>query len=462
MLRSRYIERAPAERKITVITSHPMLYPVIGFMILILLGAILLWLPFSTHQGISFIDALFTSTSASCVTGLTVVDTGTIFTRTGQSILIVLMQVGGIGVMVISTSFMLVSRAKMGFSTHSTFLSSYTSNDTVPPSAILKQVTIVTVIIETCGAVLLYSQFSDLPTGQRIFYAIFHSVSAFCNAGFGLWSDSFTAFQFNPVVNLTLVMLIVMGGFGFLTLGEVFSLRKDPAQVRRLGLHTRMVLIVTPFLLLAGMGFFALFEWHNTLQGLGWVHRLMASLFQSASARTAGFNTVNMGALSAPTLFIIILLMFIGANPGSCGGGIKTTTATLIGLLGFNRFLGREKTQFLSRTVPEDTVDRAVRIFLLSIVVITVAVTLLLVTESGHLNAHEGQASFLTILFETVSAFATCGLSMNFTPDLTPWGKMIIITVMFIGRLGPLVMVEAVIRKSQEHSWFAEENVMVG
>lgn len=154
--------------------------------------------------------------------------------------------------------------------------------------------------------------------------------------------------------------------------------------------------------------------------------------------------------------------MFIGANPGSCGGGIKTTTATLIGLLGFNRFLGREKTQFLSRTVPEDTVDRAVRIFLLSIVVITIAVTLLLVTESGRLNAHEGQASFLTILFETVSAFATCGLSMNFTPDLTPWGKLIIVAVMFIGRLGPLVMVEAVIRKSQEHSWFAEENVMVG
>lgn len=462
MLRSRYIEREPAERKVKVIASHPMLYPVIGFVILILLGGVLLWLPFSTHRGISFVDAIFTSTSASCVTGLTVVDTGGVFTRTGQAILIVLMQVGGIGVMVLSTLFMLVSRAKMGFGQHSAFMSSYTSDETISPMLVLKNVFIVTVIIEAIGAAILYTQFSDLPTGARVFYSVFHAVSAFCNAGFGLYSDSMVSFQLNPVVNFTLVILIVAGGFGFLTLGEVFTFRKGEGMARRWGLHTRLVVIVTPLLILSGMGFFALMEWDNSLNGLGWFHKLLASLFHSVSARTAGFNSVDVSALAAPTLFALIILMFIGANPGSCGGGIKTTTATLIGLLGFNRFWGREKTVVMSRTVPEETVDRAVRIFVLSIVVIAIAVMALSITEAGHLSAREGQTTFLTLLFETVSAFATCGLSMNFSPDLTVAGKVIIALVMFIGRLGPLVLVQAVVRHSQEQSYFASENVMVG
>lgn len=462
MLRSRYIERESAERKVKVISSHPMLYPVIGFVILIVLGAVLLRLPFSTHRGISFVDALFTSTSASCVTGLAVVDTGTVFTRTGQAILIILMQVGGVGVMVLSTLFMLVSRAKMGFGQHSALMSSYTSDETISPVLVLKRVFIVTMIIEAIGAALLYTQFSALPTGARIFYSVFHAVSAFCNAGFGLYSDNFMSFQLNPVVNVTIVMLIISGGFGFLTLGEVFSFRKGVGMARRWGLHTRMVVVVTPVLILSGLTIFAVLEWHNVLGGMGWLHKLQVSLFQSVTTRTAGFNSVDIGALTAPTLFAFIILMFIGANPGSCGGGIKTTTATLIGLLGFNRFLGREKTQVLGRTVPEDTVDRAVRIFVLAIVVIAGAVMLLSITEAGHLGAREGQTTFLTLLFETVSAFATCGLSMNFTPDLTVPGKVIISLVMFIGRLGPLVLVQAVVRHSQERAIFAEENVMVG
>lgn len=462
MLRSRYIEREPAERKVKVVSSHPMLYPVIGFVALILTGAFLLWLPFSTHQGISPIDALFTATSASCVTGLVVVDTASTFTLAGQTIILLLMQIGGIGVMVLSTLFMLISKAKMGFGQHAAFMSSYTSNDTISPILVLKRVFIVTVLIELVGAASLFTQFPHMELGERLFSSLFHAVSAYCNAGFALYSDPITHFQNNTVINLSIVLLVTAGGFGFLTLAEIFAIHKQEGHVRRLSLHTRMVLIVVPILTLGGTALFCLLEWNNSMEGLGWFHKFITALFQSTASRTAGFNSVDISMVKAPVLFAIIILMFIGANPGSCGGGIKTTTAALIGMLGVNRFLGREKTQILGRTVPEETVDRAVRIFVLSIVVVCLTIGVLLITESGHLRAKEGHELFLTLMFEVVSAFSTCGLSMGYTPELTPIGKAIISCVMFIGRLGPLVLVQAVIRNSQERSYFAEENIMVG
>jgi trk system potassium uptake protein TrkH len=321
---------------------------------------------------------------------------------------------------------------------------------------------LVTLAVEICGAIMLFTQLSDMQTGQRIFFSVFHAISAFCNAGLGLWDNSMQDFATNKIVNIAIMFLIICGGFGFLSMSEIISLKKNKNNGRYLTLHTKLVLLMTFSLIVAGMFLMLKMEWNGALAAYSLPDKIMLSLFQSVTSRSAGYSTVNFASLGVPLLFTMLLFMFIGANPGSCGGGIKTTTAAIIGLLGISKFLGQEKTQVFNRTIPEETVERAVRIFVLSAVFIALACILLLYFETANLTAADGQNRFLGLLFETVSAFSTCGLSMGITENLTTASKVLLSVVMFIGRLGPLVLVQAVILPPRYGAYYSEENVMVG
>jgi len=439
-----------------------MLYPVAGFLALIFIGTILLLMPFSSNFGLTFSDALFMATSASCVNGLAAISVGHELSFAGQFILLSLIEVGGIGIMAISTIIMLIVHSKMSFGQLSAFNSSYSADDNSSTAHVVMKVVIITLAIELCGAVLLFTQFSDMPTGERVFFSIFHAISAFCNAGFSLMDNSMQGFSTNVVVNATLIFLIICGGFGFLALSELVSSKKNKIPGKYLTLHTKLVLLMTFTLIIFGMLLMLRMEWDGVLMDYSFFDKVLISLFQSVTTRSGGYSTVNIALLGAPLLFTMILLMFIGASPGSCGGGIKTTTAAIIVLLGLNRFLGRKKTQVFNRTIPEETVSRAVRIFVLSVIFIAIACILLLGFETADLAAQSGQDRFLELLFETVSAFSTCGLSMGITEYLTTSGKILLSVVMFVGRLGPLVLVQAVVLHPHSDAYYSEENVMVG
>ncbi|MDR2732108.1 MAG: hypothetical protein LBB36_02710, partial [Fibromonadaceae bacterium] len=346
-------------------SKYPMLYPVAGFLILITLGTILLLMPFSSKNGLSFANALFMATSASCVNGLAAISVGNELTDIGHGILMVLMQTGGIGVMVLSTIIMLLIHSKMNFGQQSALMDSYsvTAEGSSSTGYVVKRIIMVTIAVEICGAIMLFTQFDDLPLKQRIFISAFHAISAFCNAGFSVLDNSMQNFSTNPVINAAMIFLIICGGFGFLSLTELVSFRKRKIPGKYLTLHTRLVLLMTLLLIFAGTSFVLIMEWNGALSNYSFPEKIMVSVFQSVTVRSAGFSTVNFASLGVPLLFIMILFMFIGANPGSCGGGIKTTTAAIIILLGLNRFLGRKKIQFFNRSIPEETVERAMRIF---------------------------------------------------------------------------------------------------
>ncbi|HSQ43028.1 MAG TPA: potassium transporter TrkG [Fibrobacteraceae bacterium] len=470
MLKSRYQERTQAIQSLSHSpgrnyrrpTVHPLRLPALGFLGLITLGTFLLWLPPATTSPIRLIDAFFTATSASCVTGLAVVDTGTRFTLFGQFVLMVLMEIGGLGIMTISTLLMLVAGGRAGLSGQVVLLANYTQADgSFSPSKILREVFKFTLIIEGVGAVIYFTQVPHLPLFKRIFFSIFHSVSAFCNAGFSTLSTSFTHYRGDWIFNLNTCLLIVSGGIGFLTLSELFRWRKKNT-VNRLSLHSRLALSTSALLILVGMAAILFFDFNNTLRHLSWPEKLLASFFQSVTSRTAGFNTLDIHLLSAPTLFTIMILMYIGGSPGSCAGGIKTTTSAVMGILGINRFLGRERTQIMSRTIPEETVDSATRLFVVSIAIIAIATLLLSSVETWHLHGEASHAFFLKALFECISAFATCGLSMDLTPTLSDPSKLILIVLMYVGRLGPLGIITAVAKTTEERPWYAEEHIMIG
>jgi trk system potassium uptake protein TrkH len=367
--------------------------------------------------------------------------------------------------MALGTFIMLVAHIKMDYGQYSVLMQSYTPGMARTEGYVLRQVVKVTLLVEGVGACVLFSQFGELPLGERAFAAIFHAVSAFCNAGFSLYPDSMVRYQANPVVNWTLMLLIVCGGFGFLALSEVLSFknRKKIAGASRFSLHTRLVMAVIAVLLPLGCLALAFFDWNGALADLSVYEKFQAALFHSVSTRSGGLNTVAVSAFSASSLFLMMLLMFIGANPGSCGGGIKTTTAAVMWVQAMNRFLGREKSQVMNRTIPEETVERSVRIFVLSMVVVVATTVLLLVTETWNDTARQSHAEFLEILFEAISAFSTCGMSIGVTPHLSWAGELVVCVAMFVGRLGPLVLVQAVSNKSAGGgAYYTEEDIMVG
>src|SRR6056297_1122193 len=438
----------------------------LSYAVLILLGAILLFLPASTEKGhLDFIDALFTSASAVCVTGLIVVDTASTFTFFGKVVIIALIQAGGIGIMVLSTIFLVTLGKRVSMTGRQMLSETYSYGQGKNVYSLVKEIVIFTFIIELIGAALMLPDFLyKFPVGKAIGYAAFHSVSAFCNAGFSLFPDSFTRYGGNWLINLDICFLIITGGIGFIVMAEMRQKCSFSKRCRsKLSLHTRLTLTATLILLVGSTLLFFILEWSNTLKDLPLHTKFIASFFQAVNTRTAGFNTLDIGSLANETLFISILLMFVGTAPGSCGGGVKVTTISAIAILGYSRFRGHEYPHIFYRRISDAGISKAVSLILISILVIVISVVLLQQTEIGGVSHHLTRGSFLEILYEVVSAFGTVGLSTGITAGFSGLGKLIIICIMFIGRLGPMGIAIAVSRKSKPSKFsYAQENIMIG
>ena len=442
--------------------------PLLTFAGLILVGTLFLLLPAAaTGPGLSWVDALFTATSATCVTGLVVVDTGTDLSLFGQWIVLLLIQCGGLGIMTFSTVFILLMGGRLSFLGRTVIQDTFTHSPDTRLASLIKHVLLLTLVLEVLGVALLFLHFARLyAPGQALFYSVFHAVSAFCNAGFCLYADSFEGFRQDALLNLTICGLIITGGLGFLVLMEtrrwLFS-RRAPSKARRLSVHSKMVFSLTLLLLTVGSLGFLLFEWHSGLADLPLPDKLMAAFFQSVTTRTAGFNTLNFGHLASITLFFTITLMFIGAGSGSTAGGIKINTLGVLLALSRARLRGEEAVNIFHRTLSAPVVGRAIAVFAVSLVVVHGATMALVMTEMGFTPQAQNSKLFLELLFEVVSAFGTVGLSTGVTPTLSIPGKVILVLVMFTGRLGPLAIVLGLFGKEKKAKLeYGESSVMIG
>jgi trk system potassium uptake protein TrkH len=438
---------------------------ILSFIIIILAGTWVLSLPHATRtQPASFIDALFTSTSAVCVTGLIVRETGSFYSQFGQVVILILIQVGGLGIMTFSVFFYLLLGRSIGIRDRRIIQESFSQSPIRNIYVLLKFVFLYTIVIEIVGALLLFIGWSNrFPPVTALYFSLFHAVSAFCNAGFSLFSDSFVGFQGNITINLTITSLIILGGIGFIVLSEIvdIGLRRNPPH--RISLHSKVVLTTTAALIIVGTLFIFFIERDSSLLTFPTGTQILISYFQSITSRTAGFNTIPMVSLSNATLFVLLILMFIGASPGSCGGGIKTTNLAMLVSLAVNRYKGRQRAHLFKRTIPHETVSRSISVILASALAVTIITIFLLTTQLGDLSHGESRGLFLDYLFETVSAFGTVGLSMGVTTRLDTAGKLIIIAMMLLGRLGPLTLAFAMARRTKMPEFqYAEENIIVG
>jgi trk system potassium uptake protein TrkH len=439
---------------------------VISFVLLIGAGTAGLMLPQSSAgEPVRFVDALFTITSGSCVTGLAVFDIGSRLTRFGQSVLLVSIQAGGLGIITFSTFFILIVGGSISFRGQNILQETFSQQPMADFGALLKSIFVVTLGIELTGACLLYFHFDDFHSPNiAMYYSLFHSISAFCNAGFALYSDNFLRFQSDWYFNLIICALIICGGLGFVVYHDIgeFFFRGERRRATSLSFHTRLTLIVTTGLIIGGAAGFFFFEFKNVLRPLDWSTKILASLFQSVTPRTAGFNTVPFDQLTNGALFFIIILMFIGGASGSCAGGIKTGTfAVLIGLA-WARFRDQQEVNLLQRRIPENVVSKAVAVTLFAILVIFFFTFLLLQSEIGSVAIQQGRRHFIEIFFETTSAFGTVGLSTGVTPGLTDFGKFVISLVMFVGRVGPLTVAVAVVKSVSRRYKYASETFLIG
>lgn len=429
----------------------------VGFISVILTGAVLLTLPAASAAGEStgFIDALFTSTSAVCVTGLVVVDTGTHYSIFGQLVILLLIQVGGLGFMTMATLFALIMGKRINLKERLIIQESLNQITMEGVVRLVRSVLLITFLIEGTAALILGIRWSfDYGLARGLYFGLFHSISSFNNAGFDLFGEyrSLTLYASDPVVNLVVTGLIILGGIGFSVIVDIYTWR----SWRKFSLHTKVVLFTTFILLACGTAAIFLLEFNNpkTLAPLSPQGKVLASWFQSVTPRTAGYNTLIIGDLRSATQFLIILLMFIGASPGSTGGGIKTTTfGTLVSAI-WAMIRGREDVEMFDRRVPKEIVYRSLTITAAALALVIFITMFLTITES---------ADFLTVLFEATSAFGTVGLSMGLTTKLTMAGKLIIAFTMYLGRVGPLTVAFALAQKQQKAIYrMAEEKIMVG
>jgi trk system potassium uptake protein TrkH len=435
----------------------------------ILSGALLLATPLAARGGesLSFLDALFTATSAHCVTGLSVFDPGTRLSLFGQCVLLALIQVGGLGITTFSVYLFIYLR--VGISARGRWI----INETLmaaPVSSwqeLIRGIFVMTIVIEAAGALFLSFAFVPrLGFWPGVYSAVFHSISAFCNAGFSLFADNLISFRGNALVNLTIMALIILGGIGFLVIRELQAFckrkRKGKCGPARLSLHTKMVLVTSIFLILYGAAVIAWLEGGDALAGMSFMEACWTALFQSVTSRTAGFNTIDLALFRTPTLFLIIFLMFVGASPGSAGGGVKTTSLALFVAVFYNRLRGSQHTTLFRRTIPDEVITKALVLVLLAMILISIALFFLMAAQSPDL-AHEHPREFMSYTFEAVSAFGTVGLSMGATAKLNAMGKVIIILLMFVGRVGLLTMAFAIAGRTNPLApRYAEENIMIG
>ncbi len=420
----------------------------IGFLITILIGTVFLKLPLATTNNISFLDALFTATSATCVTGLIVRDTGAGFTLFGQIIILFLIQLGGLGIMT-GAAFAFLIFKKIGIKAGAGFKTILEEEYVSEVKKTIKFIILSTFILEAIGAILLFFIFGDG------FNSIFHSIAAFCNAGFSLFKNNLENFRGDIFVNVIFSYLIILGGIGFLVIEDFYKKITSffKRQKAKFSLHSKIVLISTIFLILFGATLFYFFEKEN-LNFLSQKELVLTSFFQSITARTAGFNTVDIGKLSSPTLFLLIFLMFIGAAPGGTGGGVKVVSLALIFLSIISFLRRKEEVVVFGRTIPKIKFRNVFILVLIYLSFCLVISILMLYTEKGD---------FEGILFEVFSATGTVGLSTGITPHLTDIGKILITLSMFIGRLLPLslaIIGSRELIKPEIH--YLEEKVVLG
>lgn len=425
-----------------------------SFLSLIFIGTVLLSLPASTllDKPANFIDAFFTAVSAVCVTGLTVKDTSTFFSPFGQGVILFLIQIGGLGIMTLSASLPILFGKQIKLSKRDLFQGILDEDDYLNLRSTLRNIIIYTLIIEGIGATILSIRFYTLwgDWSQSIYYGVFHAISAFCNAGFALFNDSLSSFMGDPIVNITVMTLIVSGGLGFIVLKEIFNKKRW----LDFSFHSKLVLTTTAILisLSATIMFFA--EFSNAFLRFDFFEKFFASFFHVISARTAGFNTIDITSLTNASIFGLCILMFIGGAPGGSAGGIKVTTISILFLSIRSILSGREQIEIFGKRVTPGQLTKITAIIAVSFFMVTVLMITLMIFE---------EAPFKQVFFETISAFGTTGLSLGLTPNLSEIGKIIICLAMFLGRIGPLSLVFLIGTRSEKIYYrYPKGKIMLG
>ncbi|MEW6218833.1 MAG: potassium transporter TrkG [Thermodesulfobacteriota bacterium] len=443
----------------------PLLLPILFFALMILAGTVLLHSPWSAAGSrIGWLDALFTATSATCVTGLTVVDTGTAYSPFGHGVILVLIQAGGLGIMTLTSLIFYLWRQRVSLTDRIAVGQSLLHDPSFRLGSFLVRLVLLTVLIEAAGAILLHLL---APAGFPPFAALFHAVSAFCNAGFSLYASNLMDWRGAWGINLVVMALIILGGIGFSVLIEGQSLlasrlRREWPR-RRPSWYAGVVLSTSAFLVVAGAGGLYLSELGGQPASRPWDETILAALFQSVTCRTAGFNTLDIGQMTNISLLIMIILMFIGGAPGSCAGGIKVTTCRTLWAFTRAQLRGRRQAVIGRFAVNSATHSRAIILFVFASGIISIAAFLLTVTEGGTVPHPQAGGIELDVLFEAVSAFGTVGLSTGLTPKLSVAGKLIITALMFVGRLGPILFVAAMqsVQEPELFTW-PEDDMLIG
>ncbi|MFM8325838.1 MAG: TrkH family potassium uptake protein [Pirellulaceae bacterium] len=435
----------------------------------ILLGTLLLKSPWSgakPEAPISWLDAMFTATSALCVTGLSVRSTVQDFTLFGQLVILGLIQLGGIGIMTITTFVLTALAGRTGLRQRAVVAETLGSNSNEDLRWVLWRIFFVTGLIEAIGAMILFARFVwDLPPMTALYHAVFHSISAFCNAGFALHDQSITPYQGDLAVNLTLSILIMLGGIGFPVIIDVYrSFRTSgPKRWDHLHLHTRLTLLTTSVLVVGGALAVAAMEWDGVLVGKPWLNQILIPIFHSISCRTAGFNSIDLAEFSNATLFLSILLMLIGAGACSTAGGVKVSTVAILCAQAWRRFQGHSRVTVFRRTIPEHSVDRAMASLVIFMMLGAIALTMLCIADQSHASHRNQSHDFLDAAFEVASALGTVGLTTGYTTQLGTMGRLVIILLMFLGRVGPLSVFAAVSRDTKESPvQYATQEPLVG
>lgn len=434
-------------------------YIALGFFFIILAGSLILTLPIASQSGewTPFLDSMFTATSATCVTGLVVYDTFTHWNVFGQLVILLLIQIGGLGFITVGVGFSMAFRRRIGLRQRDLLKESINAMEIGGIVKLSRKIFIGTALCEGVGALLLATRFiPEFGLVKGIYYSIFHAISAFCNAGFDLMGGqqpyaSFTAYATDPVINITLMLLIIVGGLGFVVWSDVVSKR---FRWKNYCLHTKMVISVTLLLIFGGALFLFLFEQGGTISGMSTGDQILASLFGSVTARTAGFNTVDTGALQPESKLLTIALMFIGGSPGSTAGGVKTTTIAVILIYVVSNLRGESGCNVFHRRIGDEVIKRASMVFCLNLFLGLTSVTLILATSNLRMS---------DVLFEVYSAISTVGMTTGITRDLNVVGRIVIIILMYCGRIGSMTFALSLVAKPEAKGLsLPEEKVTIG
>ena len=430
---------------------------ILGFMLAILCGTFLLMLPCSSTGGKSlrFLTSLFTITSAVCVTGLSVIDVGKELSFCGQIILLIFIQLGGLGIMTFSSFILLLVGKKITYEERELLKEERNLENNGGILGFLKKIILTVVTIEVIGAIFLFLKFKeDMPLSKAIYYGIFHSISAFCNAGFSLFSNNLESYNNSFIVIMTIAYLIIIGGIGFTVIDSI--IRAVRKKIKRFDLTSKVAILISFILVITGTMLFFVLEYNNpgTIGNMSFSQKLLSSFFQSVTTRTAGFNSVPFDHLRRGTIFLFCILMFIGASPGSTGGGIKTTTVGVIIFYVISVVKKKQNVVIFNRRIGWELLNRAIVILVLALCYVGIITFIILSIENFTLEE---------TMFEVTSAFGTTGLSLGITKDLGTFSRILIICTMFLGRLGPMTFALAFGGTNKiEKIQFPKENILVG